>query len=226
MSDPRPRGTRRPRSTGSPGSPGAGGAGDDAGGQAGVIGIGLAAVLTFALAQGSWQWFATYIGVTLFAVVFAFRGRPAWTPGIGSAYMRGLVAYSLVVGLCAAIALAPMMQRWAWLFPMPGTRSGCDGLGRYEVIRTRAAVAGLADGDGAAAAYAQEAQRRKAVAECLAATTTLWLPLYGAGAAVLVGAGVWAGDRSRSRKGSQPDSRPDSSSPGPVDAGARGNGTQ
>ncbi|MGW7357192.1 hypothetical protein ACWGI0_11315 [Streptomyces sp. NPDC054802] len=44
----------------------------DAAGQAGIIGIGLAAVLTFALAQGSWQWFATFIGVTLLAVVHAF----------------------------------------------------------------------------------------------------------------------------------------------------------
>ncbi|WP_327411585.1 hypothetical protein [Streptomyces sp. NBC_01233] len=208
VSEPGPQGSRRP---------GPGGAGDDGAGQAGVIGIGLAAVLAFALAQGSWQWFATYIGVTLFAVVFAFRGQPVWRPGVRSAYMRALVAYSLVVGLCVAIALAPMMQRWDWLFPMPGTRSGCDGLGRYEVIRTRAAVANLAAGDGAAVAYAQEAQRRKAVAECLASTTTLWLPLYGAGAAVLVGAGAWFLDRNRSRK----DSRQDSSPPGPANAGHR-----
>ncbi|MCX5009791.1 hypothetical protein OG765_02150 [Streptomyces sp. NBC_00555] len=208
MNDPSPRGTRRPASTGER---------DGAAGQAGVIGIGLAAVLTFALAQGSWQWFATFIGVTLFAVIFAFQVRPAWTPGFRSAYMRALVAYSLVVGLCVAIALAPMLQRWSWLFPMPGTRSGCDGQGRYEVIRTRAAVADLAGSDSAALAYAQEAQRRKAVADCLAATTTLWLPLYGAGAAVLVGAGAWSRDRSRARKGSQPSS----ASPGRVAAGGR-----
>ncbi|MFG2999070.1 hypothetical protein [Streptomyces sp. NPDC048340] len=196
MSHPSPRGTR---------SPGSAGAGGDTTGQAGVIGIGLAAVLTFSLAQGSWQWFATYIGATLLAVIFAFRGRPEWTPGIRSPYVRGLVAYSLVVGLCVAIMLAPMLQRWAWMFPMPGTRSGCDGLGRYEVIRTTAAVADLAGRDAAALAYAQEAQRLRAVADCLAATTTLWLPLYGAGAAVLVGAGTWARDRSRTRKG--PDGR-------------------
>ena len=48
------------------------GAGHNTGGQPGVIGIALAAVLAAALAQGSWQWFATYIGVTLLAVVFAF----------------------------------------------------------------------------------------------------------------------------------------------------------
>ncbi|MET7777398.1 hypothetical protein ABZU94_27100 [Streptomyces mirabilis] len=193
MNDPSPQGTRRPASTG---------AGYDSAGQAGVIGIGLAAVLTFALAQGSWQWFSTYIGVTLLAVIFAFQRRPAWTPGIRSAYMRGLVAYALVVGLCVAIALAPMMQRWAWLFPMSGTRSGCEGTGRYEALRSRAALANLADSDGAALAYAQVTQSGKAVADCLAATTTLWLPVYGAGAAVLVGAGAWARDRARATKGS------------------------
>ncbi|MFJ3728331.1 hypothetical protein ACIPYQ_37990 [Streptomyces sp. NPDC090045] len=191
MSEPGPEEPRRP---------GPAGAGDDGSGQAGVIGIGLAAVLTFALAQGSWQWFATYIGVTLFAVVFAFRGQPAWKPGLRTPYMRTLVAYALVVGLCVAIALAPMMQRWDWLFPMPATRSGCEELGRYEVIRTRTAVADLADHDTAAVTYAQQTQRRKAVAECLASTTTLWLPLYGAGAAVLVGTGAWILDRNRSRK--------------------------
>lgn len=177
-------------------------------------------MLTFALAQGSWQWFATYIGLTLLAVILAFQRRPAWTPDIRSAYMRALVAYSLVVGLCVAIALAPMLQRWAWLFPMPGTRSGCDEMGRYEAIRSGAALANLADRDGAALAYAQEAQSRKAVAECLAATTTLWLPLYGAGAAVLVGASAWYRDRARARKGPQPVS----SSPGPVHAGTRQDG--
>lgn len=136
--------------------------------------------------------------------------------------MRGLVAYSLVVGLCVAIALAPVLQRWAWLFPVSGTRSGCHELGRYEAIRSRAALAKLAGRDGAALAYAKEAQSRKAVADCLAATATLWLPLYGAGAAVLVGAGVWSRDRARARKSPQPTS----SSPGPVDAGTRQAGTK
>jgi hypothetical protein len=211
VNDPSPQGTRKPASTG---------AGDDPAGQAGVIGIGLAAVLAFALAQGSWQWFSTFIGVTLLAVIFAFQRRPPWTPGIRTAYMRALVAYSLVVGLCVAIALAPMMQRWAWLFPMPGTRSGCEGTGRYEALRSRAALANLADSDGAALAYAQVTQSGKAVADCLAATTTLWLPVYGAGAAVLVGAGAWSRDRARSRK----DPRSKSSSPGPVPAGVRQGG--
>ncbi|MEU9166061.1 hypothetical protein AB0D29_38020 [Streptomyces sp. NPDC048424] len=178
-------------------------------------------MLTFALAQGSWQWFATFIGVTLLSLVFAFQGRPAWTPGPRSPYMRVLVAYSLVVGLCVAIALAPMLQRWQWLFPMPGTRGGCDELGRYEVARTRAAVADLARRDPAALAYAQEQQRDKAVADCLAATTTLWLPLYGAGAAVLVGACTWSLDRNRSRRGTRTDSSP----PGTADAEAQPNGT-
>ncbi|MCX5381498.1 hypothetical protein [Streptomyces sp. NBC_00091] len=205
MNDPGSPGTRRPAS---------GGAGHDAAGQAGVVGIGLAAVLTFALAQGSWQWFATFIGVTLLAVILAFQRRPAWTPGVRTAYARALVAYALVVGLCVAIVLAPMLQRWAWLFPMPGTRSACQELGRYEALRSRAALGGLADRDSAALAYAQENQSGKAVADCLAATTTLWLPLYGVGAAVLVGAGAWSRDRARARTqaetGKDPQSAPSS----------------
>ncbi|MFJ9596628.1 hypothetical protein ACIRS3_28215 [Streptomyces virginiae] len=88
-----------------PSGPASTGAGETAG-QAGGIGIGLAAVLTSRSRRASWQWFATFIGV------------------------RALAAYALVVGLCAAIAVAPMLQRREWLFPMPGTRSGCEGIGR------------------------------------------------------------------------------------------------
>ncbi|WP_406324959.1 hypothetical protein OG784_01095 [Streptomyces sp. NBC_01617] len=189
MSDRSPRVTPRPASVA---------AGDDVPAP-GVVGIGLAAVLTFALAQGSWQWFATFIGVTLLAVMIAFQRRAEWTPDIRSAYMRGLIAYALVVGLCVAIALAPLLQRRAWLFPMPGTRSECELAGRYEAPQVKAALGNLAGSDGAALAFAQEVQARKAVAECLAATTTLWLPLYGLGAAVLVGAAAWLRDRARAR---------------------------
>ncbi|QIP88302.1 hypothetical protein GLX30_02240 [Streptomyces sp. Tu 2975] len=167
----------------------------------GVIGIGLAAVLTFALAQGSWQWFATFIGSTLLAVILAFQRRAAWTPDLRSAYMRGLVAYALVVGLCVAVALAPLLQRQAWLFPMPGSRSKCELMGRYEALQVKATLGNLAGGDDAALAFAQEVQARNAVAECLAATTTLWLPLYGLGVAVLVGAVAWFRDRARARPG-------------------------
>jgi len=88
----------------------------DAPGQAGVMGIALAAVLTATLAQGSWQWFSSYIGVTLIAVIFSFYRLPGWVPGLGSAYMRNLAAFSLVVGLCVAITLAPVLQRSASLF--------------------------------------------------------------------------------------------------------------
>ncbi|MGI5404905.1 hypothetical protein ACQEVG_36685 [Streptomyces sp. CA-135486] len=196
MNHPSREGTRNSAATG---------AGQDTAGQPGVIGIALAAVLTAALAQGSWQWFATYIGLTLLAVVFAFFRLPAWTPGIRSAYFRNLVAYSLVVGLCVAIALAPVMQRWAWLFPMSGTRSGCPEVGTYEGLRAEAALANLAGRDGAALAHAQEAQSHDAVAVCLAATTTQWLPLYGAGAAGLVAVGAWSRDRARARKKTHPD---------------------
>ncbi|MFB7174997.1 hypothetical protein ACFCYM_29835 [Streptomyces sp. NPDC056254] len=75
------------------------------------------------------------------------------------------------------------------------------------MLRTRAAVAGL-PGGGAVPASVRESRREEAVADCLASTTTLWLPLYGAGAAVLVGAGAWCRDRSRAgrrpRAGSGP----------------------
>ncbi len=77
----------RRRSAGGPGRRGARslastGSGREAAGQPGVIAIGLAAVLTAALARGSWQWFATYIGVTLLAVIFSFcrHGGPASGP--------------------------------------------------------------------------------------------------------------------------------------------------
>ncbi|MFD7840572.1 hypothetical protein [Streptomyces sp. NPDC059761] len=191
MSDPSPRLTTRR-------APAAAGDGIPA---PGVIGIGLAAVLTFALAQGSWQWFATFIGVTLLAVMLAFQRRAEWTPEFRSPYMRGLVAYALVVGLCVAVALAPLLQRRAWLFPMPGTRSECVLRGRYEALQVEAALGNLAGSDGAALAFVQQDEARKAVAECLAATTTLWLPLYGVGVAVLVGAGAWFRDRAGARSG-------------------------
>ncbi|MFJ8012611.1 hypothetical protein [Streptomyces sp. NPDC096339] len=171
----------------------------------GVIGIGLAAVLTFALAQGSWQWFATFIGVTLLAVMCAFQRRARWSPDLRSAYMRGLIAYALVVGLCVAIALAPLLQRRAWLFPMPGTRAQCALLGRYQAVQTEAALGNLAGSDPAALAFTQQTHAREAVADCLAATTTLWLPLYGVGVAALVGTAAWFHDRSRAR--TQPPTR-------------------
>ncbi|WP_244942472.1 hypothetical protein [Streptomyces sioyaensis] len=163
----------------------------------GVIGIALAAVLTAALAQGAWEWFATYIGVTLLAVIFSFYRLPAWTPGLKPAYARNLAAYSLVVGLCAAITVAPMMQRWKWLFPMPGTRSGCVGVGAYE--GSRVALTNPTGDEAAALAYAHF-QRHNAVADCLAATTTRWLPVYGAGAAVLVCLSAWLIGRARARR--------------------------
>ncbi|MGW2048842.1 hypothetical protein ACWCPF_27210 [Streptomyces sp. NPDC001858] len=191
MDDPSPRETRSSAATA---------AGQDASGEPGVIGIALAAVLTAALAQGSWQWFATYVGATLLAVVFSFYRLPARTSGAGSAYARNLAAYSLVVGLCAAIALAPAMQRWDWLFPMPGTRDSCPALGAYASIRTEAELGNLAGRDPAALAQAQDFHRHDAVADCLSHTTTLWLPVYAAGAAALVALGAWGIDRLRARR--------------------------
>ncbi|WP_406010931.1 hypothetical protein OG440_35970 [Streptomyces sp. NBC_00637] len=183
-------GTSTPADPGAHGTPG----------QAGVIGIGLAAVLTFALADGSWEWFAAYIGMTLLAVIVGFCRLPPWTPGPRRAYVQTLVAYSLVVGLCVAIALAPVLQRSVWLFPMPGTRSECQEVGAYESLRTEASLGSLADRDRAALVRTQDIQRREAVADCLASTTTRWLPLYGLGAAVLVALGAWFLDRSRARR--------------------------
>lgn len=194
MDEPDPQGARSPAPTG---------ADRDGPGQAGVIGIGLAAVLTFTVAQGSWQWFATYIGVTLLAVILSFYRLPMWTPGPRSAYVRNLAAYSLVVGLCTAIALAPALQRWAWLFPMPDTRGRCPALGAYESLRTEAALADLAGRDGAALAHARAVRSDDAVADCLSATTTLWLPAYAAGVALLVGLGAWFIDRALARSRSE-----------------------
>ncbi|MGW5869105.1 hypothetical protein ACWFRJ_44045 [Streptomyces sp. NPDC055239] len=192
MDDHSSRGARRSAASTGP-------AGPDSSAQPGVIGIALAAVLTAMLAQGSWQWFATYVGATLLAVIFSFYRLPMWTPGLRSSYARNLTAYSLVVGLCVAITLAPMLQRWAWLFPMPGTRDSCDALGTYESIRTEAALANLTGRDGAALAQAQDVRSHEAIADCLSATTTLWLPVYAAGAAVVVGLGAWSIDRVRAR---------------------------
>lgn len=185
MDAPSPQGAPNP-------SAGAGG-----GAPYGVIGIALAAVLTAALAQGAWEWFSTYIGVTLLAVIFSFYRLPAWEPGLRSDYARNLMAYALIVGLCVVIMVAPMMQRWEWLFPMPGTREGCVRVGAY--VRSRVTLANPAGDHRAALAYAH-IQRHTAVADCLAATTTRWLPVYGAGAAVLVCLAAWSIGRARAKR--------------------------
>ncbi|MFI5773823.1 hypothetical protein ACIA74_35985 [Streptomyces sp. NPDC051658] len=62
----------------------------------------------------------------------------------------------------------------------------------------------MAGSDDAALAFAREDEARTAVADCLAATTTMWLPLYGVGAAVLVGTGAWFRDRTRARSRARP----------------------
>ncbi|MEU6081508.1 hypothetical protein [Streptomyces sp. NPDC047108] len=191
MDDPSRRGAGKAATTG---------AGRDTPGEPGVIGIALAAVLTAALAQGSWQWFATYVGVTLLALILTFYRLPACRPGAVLGYLRNLTAYSMVVGLCVAIALAPALQRWAWLFPMPGTRDACPEMGDYAVLQAEADLAGLAGRDPAAVTHAQRIQSHAALSDCLAATTTQWLPVYGAGAAVLVGVTAWFLQRTRARR--------------------------
>ncbi|WP_431676495.1 hypothetical protein [Kitasatospora sp. KL5] len=169
-------------------------------GDAGVLGTALGVVLAFSFAQGSWQWFSTYLGVTLLVVVLSFGRVAQRAPGRQAAYGWSLAAYSLVVGLCVALAIAPALQRWDWLFPMPGTRQGCAQSGRYESLRTEAALGGLAARDAGALAHAQQEQSREAVDDCLAATTTRWLPAYALGTALLVGAGTWWWARSRARR--------------------------
>ncbi|MEV6979404.1 hypothetical protein [Kitasatospora sp. NPDC093806] len=163
----------------------------------GVLGTALAVVLAFSLAEGSWQWFSTYLGVTLLMVVLSFGRTPVPTPGRPVAYVTGLAAYSLVVGLCVALALAPALQRWDWLFPAPGTRGGCVQSGRYEGLQVQAALGDLAGRNGDALAYAQREQSRQAAEDCLAATVTRWLPVYALGVALLVAAGSWAWARAR-----------------------------
>ncbi|MFJ6384071.1 hypothetical protein ACIQI7_29210 [Kitasatospora sp. NPDC092039] len=165
--------------------------------RAGVLGTALAAVLAFSLSSGTWQWFSAYIGLTLLAVVLSSTHPPTRATDAGAGYARNLAAYALVVGLSAALALAPAMQRWSWLFPMPGTRRTCPHLGDYARLQAQSALGDLAARDGAALATAQDEQARLAVAGCLSATTTLWLPVYALGAALLVALAVRLLDRSR-----------------------------
>lgn len=68
---------------------------------------------------------------------------------------------------------------------------------RYEGIKAEAAPSTLVSRDSVALAHAQEAQSHAAIADCLSATTTLWLSVYGVGAAVLMGLGAWFIDRAR-----------------------------
>ncbi|PBC67548.1 hypothetical protein BX265_8159 [Streptomyces sp. TLI_235] len=174
--------------------------GEGAAGDSGVLGTAIGVVLAFSFASGSWQWFSTYPGVTLLAVILSFGRIRVWTSGRPGAYTWSLAAYSLVVGLCVALTLAPALQRWAWLFPMPETRQGCADSGRYESLRTQAALGDLAGRDADAPAHAQQQQSREAVDDCLAATTTRWLPAYALGTALLVVAGSWTWGRARARR--------------------------
>ncbi|MFA7754206.1 hypothetical protein V5F01_11265 [Streptomyces sp. NRRL B-2790] len=171
-----------------------------AGNRAGVLGTALAGVLAFALSSGSWQWFSTYIGVTLLAVILSFTRPPAPTPGARSGYVRSLTAYSLVVGLCMALLVAPAMQRWAWLFPMSDTRTKCAHLGSYAALQAQAALSDLGGQDNAALTYGQIDRSQHTVNDCLASTTTLWLPVYALAAALLTALGAWLVSRAGARR--------------------------
>ncbi|WP_225860518.1 hypothetical protein [Streptomyces triticiradicis] len=176
-----------------PGSPGSATVGAElrAESRTEMLSTALVGVLAFALASGSWQWFSTYLGVTLLALILAFVRPPVPLAGARPAYVRALTAYSLVIGLCVAMAVAPAMQRWEWFFPMPGTRTKCAHLGSYAALHAQAVLGGLAGQDGAALAYAQSDRSELAVNDCLASTTTLWLPVYALAAALLAALGAW-----------------------------------
>ncbi|MFF8538008.1 hypothetical protein ACN6K9_000982 [Streptomyces sp. SAS_267] len=185
-----------------PGSQGSAppGADREAGNRAGVLSTALAGVLAFALSSGSWQWFSTYLGATLLALILAFARPPAPDPGARSLYARNLAAYSLVVGLCVALAVAPAMQRWDWFFPMPGTREKCARLGDYAALHAQAALGDLAGQDSAAPAYTQGEQSERAVNDCLASTTTLRVPVYALAAAAPATVGAWLLGRADARR--------------------------
>ncbi|MFD5636985.1 hypothetical protein ACFWJM_23000 [Streptomyces sp. NPDC127077] len=85
---------------------------------------------------------------------------------------------------------------------MPGTRMTCAHLGDYAALRAQAALHDLAGRDGAAPAFAQDDRSRHVVDDCLASTTTLWLPVYGLAAAVLAALGAWSVGRGDARRAS------------------------
>ncbi|MEU5160760.1 hypothetical protein AB0G74_14300 [Streptomyces sp. NPDC020875] len=169
-------------------------------GEPAVVGLALAAVLAAAFAQGSWEWFSTYIGLTLIALIVCFYPRPAPTPGDTPAYARDLTAYALIIGLSAALALAPAIQRWSWLFPMPATRADCPSLGTYAALRTRASLPTNPE----SLSFAVQKASHEAVADCLAFTTTRWLPVYALGVALLVAGLVWLLNRARADRHTPP----------------------
>lgn len=107
------------------------------------------------------------------AVSTVARAMPM-TPGWSEASAPGAEGPGFrpprVIGLCVAITL----QRWACLFPRPGTRDRCDVLGAYESIRAEASLGSPAGRDGVALADAQKVRSHEAVADCLS-STTLWL---------------------------------------------------
>ena len=97
------------------------------------------------------------------------------------------------------IALAPLLQRSPWLFPMPGARHACPAMGRYEAARAVAAAPDMTGRAMADVRLVRDFQAHSAVADCLAFTTTRWLPAYAGGVAVLVALGTWTTGRARTR---------------------------
>ncbi|MFI2612642.1 hypothetical protein [Kitasatospora sp. NPDC018619] len=126
---------------------------------------------------------------------------PARATDTGAGFLRSPAAYAMVLGPAVALTLAPAMRRWSWLFPMRRTRDACPRLGDYARWQAQAALGGLAGRDGPALAAAPGQQARHAVADCLSATTTLWLPVHALGAALPTAAAVLRAERARARRG-------------------------
>ncbi|MEU9990928.1 hypothetical protein AB0E10_29865 [Streptomyces sp. NPDC048045] len=74
---------------------------------------------------------------------------------------------------------------------MPDTRTKCAHLGSYAALQAQAVLSDLVGQDSAALTYAQSDQSLHAVNNCLASTTTLWLPVYALAAALLTALGAW-----------------------------------
>lgn len=73
-------------------------------GQAALIGVALAAIVTLFVAPGNWGWLTTIVGLTLLLILWAYDDvgdQEKW---------REHLAFSAVYGLCLLIALAMVFE--------------------------------------------------------------------------------------------------------------------
>jgi hypothetical protein len=174
----------------------------DAGGRAvdraALLGTALAAVvaLTFG-GEGEWDWMATAAGAALLTVLAAFFRLPTGPP-LRRAARAELAAVSAVASLAVALVIAAPMQAALSAGPVGRMCQASAAVAAGQVLvdeeRRRGAelaVARLA-GEGTmlsgpeALAHAAEHEHRTVLGICLGASTTRWLPLPAAGAAVLI----------------------------------------